>query len=101
MKKKRIIQIIFSILFVYAFLMILLSVVESSPNAVEQSSISSIGDAAWYLLATLTTVGYGDVTPVTFTGKIIGAIMMISSAGVLTFLLGLLFSVFFGRIFRK
>ncbi|MBQ3906523.1 MAG: ion transporter [Lachnospiraceae bacterium] len=97
MKKKRIIQIILSIIGFYFFLTILLFIVETIPKGGEQS-ITSIGDAAWYLLATLTTVGYGDVTPVTLAGKVIGAVMMISSAGVLTFLLGLMFTILFGAL---
>ena len=97
MNKKRIIQIIVSIVAFYLILMLLLFAVESIPKD-NPSSIDSLGDAAWYVLATLTTVGYGDVTPVSFPGKVIGAIMMISSAGVLTFLLGLVFTVLFGRL---
>ncbi|MBR6476968.1 MAG: hypothetical protein IKS85_00835 [Lachnospiraceae bacterium] len=96
MKKKRIYQIIFSIVVFYFILTILLYVVETIPKT-EGSSITSLGDAAWYLLATLTTVGYGDITPITAAGKLIGAVMMISSAGVLTFLLGLMFTLLFGR----
>ncbi len=63
-----------------------------------ESQIQSPGDAAWYILATLTTVGYGDVTPVTGLGKVIGALLMISSAGILTFLLGIIISLLFGRL---
>ena len=97
MKKKRVLQIILSIVTFYLILMLLLFAVESIPKE-HPSSIDSLGDAAWYVLATLTTVGYGDITPVTLPGKVIGAVMMISSAGVLTFVLGLLFTVLFGRL---
>lgn len=97
--KKKIIQIILAIVSIYVFLMVLLFAVENLQGA--NSSITNLGDAAWYLLATLTTVGYGDVTPSTGAGKIIGAVMMISSAGALTFLLGLVFSLFFGRLLPR
>lgn len=98
MRKKRILQILFSIFAFYFLLTILLFAVETLPRNGQGSTITSLGDAAWYLLATLTTVGYGDITPVTFAGKMIGAVMMISSAGVLTFVLGLLFSMLFGKL---
>ncbi|PKQ62740.1 hypothetical protein BZG02_11055 [Labilibaculum filiforme] len=52
------------------------------------ANIKTIGDAFWYAIVTLTTVGYGDFYPVTFAGKIIGLIVIIGSLGVLGFLIG-------------
>jgi voltage-gated potassium channel len=39
--------------------------------------IHSLLDAIWWAVATVTTVGYGDVSPITNIGKIIGIFMMI------------------------
>jgi len=44
---------------------------------IPDSRIKNLSDAFWWALATVTTVGYGDIVPVTFTGRIIGAILMI------------------------
>ena len=38
-------------------------------------------DAVWYVISTVTTVGYGDVTPDTVPGKIVGIILMIVGVG--------------------
>ncbi|RKE00160.1 potassium channel family protein [Marinifilum flexuosum] len=52
------------------------------------SNIKTIGDAFWYAIVTLTTVGYGDFYPVTLPGKIIGLLVIVGSLGILGFLIG-------------
>jgi voltage-gated potassium channel len=51
------------------------------------ATINSFGKALWWSVTTVTTVGYGDVYPVTNVGRIIAAMLMIggiSLAGVVT-----------------
>lgn len=51
-------------------------------NAAQPKIFSSVFDAMWWSVATLTTVGYGDVYPVTVGGKIFTAIILLIGLGV-------------------
>ena len=51
------------------------------------SSIKSIWDALWAVIVTTTTVGYGDIIPVTPEGKFIAGTLMVLGVGIMMFLL--------------
>jgi len=40
------------------------------------SGFQNLWDTFWYSIVTITTVGYGDKTPITFGGKIVGLLLM-------------------------
>jgi len=70
---------------VYGGLLALLLRVEAG---VPQSKLNTMQDATWYLVETLTTVGYGDALPVTYWGRMIGFVFLLSSFGVYGFIIG-------------
>ncbi len=49
----------------------------------EDSQIKTLIDAIWWSTATVTTVGYGDVVPMTQEGRIMGIVLMF--VGILIF----------------
>lgn len=61
-------------------------------HKVQPESFGSIPQSMWWAVVTLTTVGYGDVTPVTTAGKIFGAIITILGIGVAALPAGILAS---------
>ena len=59
----------------------------SAEQGVKGSEITSFGDSLWWAMETITTVGYGDVVPITATGRVIAVIVMmlgISVVGVVS-----------------
>jgi len=47
--------------------------------------INSYADSLWWVVTTITSVGYGDLVPVTGLGRVIGGVLM--TAGLMLFLL--------------
>ena len=52
-------------------------------NVSETGTLNSFGDALWWSAATITTVGYGDIYPVTALGRVVGVFTML--VGISTF----------------
>lgn len=70
-------------------------------HAVQPKAFASIPHAMWWGLATLTTVGYGDVVPVTALGKIVGGTMMIFGLGMFAIPIGIVASAFSRDIHQR
>lgn len=60
------------------------------------ANIKTAGDAIWWSVTTISTVGYGDKYPVTAEGRIVAMILMISGMGLFGIFSGLAATFFLG-----
>ncbi len=70
-------------------------------NEAQPDKFPSIPAAMWWGVATLTTVGYGDVFPVTSLGKILGACIALLGVGIFALPAGILASGFAEEVSRR
>ena len=68
-----------ALIVVYIAALSVLEAERASPHA----NITNFGDAIWWAFVTITTVGYGDFTPVTVIGRVIAVGLMLSGVVVL------------------
>jgi voltage-gated potassium channel len=69
---------LFVVLFVYSISLAVLAAERGAPNA----NITTFGDSVWWACVTLTTVGYGDVYPVTALGRVLAVVLMFGGVAI-------------------
>ncbi len=58
------------------------TIVASVEPAADSATIHTFGDALWWAMATVATVGYGDYYPVTVAGKFTAVFLMVIGIGI-------------------
>ena len=90
-----------------AFIILLILLLLSSTAAYyleregQPKTFGSIPDAMWWAMAALTTVGYGDVTPMTTLGRIIAGFVAILGIGAIALPTGIIASSFIEEAKRR
>lgn len=83
-----------SLIFTFFLLMIASSLVYFVENEAQPDKFASIPETMWWGIATLTTVGYGDVYPITGLGKLLGGLIAVMGVGLFALPAGILASGF-------
>ncbi|MCX7747409.1 MAG: ion transporter [Clostridia bacterium] len=97
-KKEELIMIVFM---VFSMLLMISSIMYYIEKDAQPEKFASIFEAMWWGVATLTTVGYGDIYPVTPAGKILSSIIAILGIGIFALPTGLLASGFAEEVQKR
>lgn len=90
-----------------AFVVLVLMLVASAGGIylletdVQPEAFGSIPDAMWWAIVTLTTVGYGDVVPVTPMGRMLGGVIGLIGIGMIALPAGIMASGFAENIHQR
>jgi voltage-gated potassium channel len=87
-----------TLFFVFVLLVLSSTLMYHIENEAQPGKFASIGHAFWWSIATLTTVGYGDVFPVTVAGKFLSAIIALIGIGFIALPTGIISSSFMDKI---
>jgi voltage-gated potassium channel len=93
-------------LYIMIFVVLIMLIISSSclyyfENEAQPDAFSSIPAAMWWGMAALTTVGYGDVYPITALGKFFGAIIALLGIGIFALPAGVLASGFVDELQKR
>ena len=70
-------------------------------SGAENSQMTTLLDALWWCVATVTTVGYGDVVPVTSLGRIVALVYMFFGISLVATLLAVISNTFYKKRIEK
>jgi len=70
-------------------------------RVLDHSEYPNVWKGMWWSLQTVTTVGYGDVTPANRSGRLVGVVVMLEGIAFLTILVAAITSTFLARAERE
>jgi voltage-gated potassium channel len=70
-------------------------------SLIDSEEYPNVGIGMWWALQTVTTVGYGDVTPTHFSGRLVGAAVMLEGTAFIAIVTAVITSAFVARATRE
>lgn len=68
---------------------------------IDPAEYGDVGTGMWWALQTVTTVGYGDVTPTQVGGRLVGAVVMLEGTAFIAIVTAAITSTFVARASRE
>ena len=90
-----------AVFMLFLLLMLMASATYYAENAAQPADFANIPQAMWWAVVTVTTVGYGDVVPITPLGKLFGAALGVVGVGMVALPAGILASGFSNALSRR
>jgi voltage-gated potassium channel len=84
-----------------SLLVVLSSLVYLAEHEAQPDKFGSVPDAMWWGIVTLSTVGYGDIVPITPLGRVVGAFSVVLGLGMFALPAGILASGFVEEMRRR
>lgn len=99
--KSRSYELLMSLCFAGILLLVSSTLLYLFESDTQPESFGSIPRAMWWSIATLTTVGYGDVYPITMIGKVLAGFTAITGIGLIAMPTGILAAAFSDAIQKQ
>ena len=90
-----------SLLLLIGLVILSASVMHVLERDAQPDKFGSVPEAMWWAIVTLTTVGYGDVTPVTAAGRLVAGVTMVMGMIMLALPVGIVATAFSQEIHRR
>jgi voltage-gated potassium channel len=94
-------ELLTTLIFMMFLLMLSSCLMYYAEREAQSENFSSIPASMWWAIATLTTVGYGDIYPITPAGKLIGSIIAVLGIGMFALPTSVLGAAYLGEISRR
>ena len=91
-------DILITVFIVSLLLILSATLMYNIENEAQPEAFTNIGEALWWAVATLTTVGYGDIYPITGIGKILSGIIALLGIGIVALPTGIISSAYIEEI---
>ena len=91
-------DILVTVFMVFILLVLASTLMYSLENEAQPEAFENIGQALWWAVATLTTVGYGDIYPITGLGKLLSGVIALLGIGIVALPTGIISSAYIEEV---